>query len=402
MQRLSLLLIVLMTPSVAGAADWRQFRGTSGEGLADAAAPTDWSDGAPIAWSAELPGRGLASPIVVDGQVIVSSSSGPAQQRLHVASFDAATGQQQWDRQFWATGRTACHPTTCVAAPTPASDGARIFAFYSTNDVVCLDLSGNLLWFRGLTHDYPNASNSLGMASSPVVVGDTVIVMVESDADSFAAGLNVETGETRWRLERPRKSNWTSPVVMTDETSGRSTVLLQSADGVCAIDPHSGEQVWNYPDGASTIPSSVIVGEMVFVPSNGVTALRAGRSNPGVPEVVWNEGGLQPGTASLAATDSRLYLVNSGGVLTCANLENGSRLWQLRLQGKFSGSPVIAGGHLFIFNQEGTGFCVQLGDDKGAIVGTHEFGESFLSTPAIADGAVYVRTDGHLWKIAQP
>ncbi len=402
MQRLSLGTCALAVLFLGTGADWRQFRGSASNGRAEADVPADWSQGAPIAWAAELEGRGLASPIIVGGQVIVTCSSGPAQQRLHVLSFDAASGEKQWERQFWATGRTACHPTTCVAAPTPASDGKRLFASYSSNDVVCLDLDGNLLWYRGLTHDYPNASNSLGMASSPTVVGSTLVVMVESDADSFTSGLDVETGETRWRLERPRKANWTTPVALTDGSEEKPPILLQSSAGVSAVDSETGEEVWAYLDGASTTSSPVVVGETVFVPSNGVTALRTGRSTPGVPEIVWNAGGLQPGMASLTASDGRLYLVNRSGVLTCADLQDGSRLWQLRLKGNFSGSPVIAGGHLFILSQQGVGYSVELGDEKGEIVGSHDFGEKFLSTPAIAEGAIYVRSDGHLWKIAQP
>lgn len=382
--------------------DWRQFRGNEADAHSTVDVPTDWSGGAPVAWSAELEGRGLASPIVVNGQVIVTASSGPTQERLHVLSFDEHSGELQWERQFWATGRTACHPKTCVAAPTPASDGERIFAFYSSNDVVCLDLNGNLLWFRGLTHDYPNASNSLGMASSPVVADGTLIVMVENDAESFTTGLDTATGETRWHLDRPRAANWTSPVVMVDANTNRQHVLIQSSKGVVAIDPRTGAESWNYQDGASTSPSSVVSGEVVFVPSNGITALKAGQSNPSVPEIVWNEGGLQPGTSSLAAADGALYLINRGGVLSCVKQQDGERLWQLRLQGRFSGSPVIAGDHLFVFNEDGKGFCVKLGAEKGEIVGTHEFGETILCTPAITDGAIYVRSDDHLWKIAQP
>lgn len=402
MVRWSLNLCALVVLMLGTGADWRQFRGNHSNGRAEAAAPTNWQNGAPIAWAADLEGRGLSSPIVVNGQVIVTCSSGPSQQRLHVVSFDAASGEKQWERQFWATGRTICHPTSSVAAPTPASDGERIFASFSSNDVVCVDLQGNLLWYRGLTFDYPNASNSLGMASSPVVVGEVLIVMVESDADSFTVALDVETGESRWRVERPRRSNWTSPVVLTDESTGSVSVLLQSSAGLSAVNPQTGEELWTYPDGAATMPSSVVVGDTVYVPSHGVTALRPGQSNPTVPEIVWNEGGLQPGTSSLTAADGRLYLVNNGGVLTCADLKDGSRLWQLRLKGNFKGSPVIADGHLFIVDEEGIGYCVRLGDRKGEIVGTHEFGEPFLSTPAIADGAVYVRSDGHLWKIAEP
>ncbi len=136
------------------------------------------------------------------------------QDRLHVLSFDAATGQLQWERQFQATGRTGCHEKMCVATPTPASDGERIFAFYSSNDLICTDLAGNLQWYRGLGAEFPNASNSLGMSSSPIVIGSTVIAQVESDAEAFAIGVDTISGETKWKIDRPRKANWTSPTIM--------------------------------------------------------------------------------------------------------------------------------------------------------------------------------------------
>jgi outer membrane protein assembly factor BamB len=398
MPRMTLIAIAVSTLLLGTGADWRHFRGNSVDGLAESAAPSTWTDKAPIAWEHDLPGRGLASPIVVNGQVIVTASSGPNDDRLHVLSFAAEGGERQWERQFWATGRTAHHQKTSVAAPTPASDGERIFAFYSTNDVVCLDLAGNLLWFRGLTFDYPNASNSLGMSSSPVVVDGTLVCMVESDAESFTIGLDAATGETKWKLDRPRASNWTSPVVLTG-SDGAKYVLLQSSAGVAAVDPATGEVQWSYKDGASTIPSSVVADETVYVPSNGITAIRPGQSDPSVPEIVWNEGGLNPGTSSLVAKGDRLYVVNRSGVLAAANLKDGGRLWQLRLEGNFSGSPVIAGEHLYIVNEEGRLLAVKLGEDAGEVVGTHDFGDTVLSTPAIGDGALYIRGEHHLWKV---
>ena len=90
-----------------------------------------------------------------------------------------------------ATGRTMSHNKTCVAANTPCSDGDRVFALFSSNDLFAFDLDGNLLWLRGLTFDYPNASNSLGMAQSPVVIDGTLVVQSENDSESFAAGLDV-------------------------------------------------------------------------------------------------------------------------------------------------------------------------------------------------------------------
>ena len=154
----------------------------------DAQPPAEWSETKNVAWKVELPGRGPSSPIVVGDRVIVTCSSGVKQDRLHVLCFDAKDGKRLWERQFWATGRTLSHPASANAACTPASDGKLIFAFYSSNDLACLDLDGNLKWFRGLAYDFPHAGNDVGMSSSPLVVGDVVVAQVECQGDSFAAG----------------------------------------------------------------------------------------------------------------------------------------------------------------------------------------------------------------------
>ena len=192
---------VLLLGCLTGA-DWLQFRGNDVSGvLTGAKLPMSWSatDGKTenVAWKTPLPGRGISGPIVVGQQVFVTSNSGFGQDRLHVLSVDRDSGEKLWERQYWATGRTMTHPKTAVASSTPASDGRRVFAQFSSNDVACLDLDGNLLWYRGLTHDFPNASNSLGMASSPIVVGETLVCQVENDAESFATGLDIETGASR-------------------------------------------------------------------------------------------------------------------------------------------------------------------------------------------------------------
>jgi outer membrane protein assembly factor BamB len=292
------------------------------------------------------------------------------------------------------------HEKTCVAAPTPASDGRRVFAAYSSNDVVCLDLEGGLQWCRGLTWDFPNASNSLGMSSSPVIVGDTLIVMVECDDDSFTTGLDAASGETRWRIARPRKANWTSPVIARGTRPAEDRVLVQSSEGLVALVPESGEVEWRYQDGAATIPSSVVDGEVAYVPSHGVTAVRRGRSQPESADIVWQVGALSPATGSPVAWEGRLYLINSAGALTCASLSEGERLWQMRLKGPFSGSPVIASGVLYAVNEEGLLQTVRLTGEKGELASEHPLGETVLSTPALAGDAVYVRSDRRLWKFA--
>jgi len=259
------------------AGDWPHFRGPFCNGISDEAGlPSVLDANKELAWKSELPGRGLSSPIVVGDRVFVTCSSGLKQQRLHVICFRTTDGSKLWERQFWATGRTMCQPKTCVAAPTPASDGKNIVAIFSSNDAVCLDLDGNLVWFRGLGRDYPNASNSVGMSSSLVVVNGVVVAQVESESEGFTAGLDAQSGLNRWKLERPRKANWTSPVLM--KSGNQQLVLLASSSGVAAIEPATGKNVWNYSEGGPSIPSLATSDGVVIVPFHGLTALEPGLS----------------------------------------------------------------------------------------------------------------------------
>jgi outer membrane protein assembly factor BamB len=402
MHRLMLYGLLFIGTGPVWAADWRQFRGNDTTAVADAAAlPTSWSDAdrENVAWKVDLPGRGLSSPIVVGDRVVVTCSSGYRQDRLHVRCYAAANGELQWERQFWATGRTVTHPKTCVASSTPASDGERIFALFSSNDLVCLDLAGNLLWYRGLTVDFPNVSNSLGMASSPVIAGNTLVVPVENDSQSLALGIDPATGVSRWTAQRPKRANWTSPAVMRGATPAEDVVLLQSSAGVSAIEPFSGKVLWNYTDGAATIPSSAVRGRTVYVPSHGITALHFPEDSANF-EQLWRGERLNPATASPLVYGSELFVLNGAGVLVCADLHDGSVKWQLRLEGPFTSSPVAAGGHLYVFNEAGLGQVVKLGGDKGEVVGKGDLRDVILATPAIAHDALYVRSDRALWKIS--
>jgi outer membrane protein assembly factor BamB len=399
-----MILGLLVTTCCAGA-DWTQFRGADSSGVAaDDKLPT--AIGEHIAWSAELPGRGLSGPIVVGDRLFLTASSGYKDDRLHLLCFDVKTGKKSWERQFWATGRTMCHPKMCNATPTSASDGKRFFAFFSSNDVVCVDLDGNLQWMRGMTYDYPNASNSIGMSSSLAFAGDTLIVPVENMSESFTAGLDPATGINRWKLDRPPIDNWTSPVVLRGKSSDEDLVVLQSTKGISAVKPYTGFEAWHFDEPASSIPSTTAAEGILYVPSKGLTALEPAAGGA-APRVVWQANRLAPATPSPLVDGGKVYAVNGSGVLVCADTKAGQVLWQLRLQVEtgdkpsrsvFSSTPVAAGGYLYVFNEDGVAMVVKTGA-TGEIVASHNFGETILCTPAIADGALYVRSDKHLWKI---
>lgn len=383
----------------SNAADWRQFRGNAANSVAvGESLPTELS-GDIIAWKTDLPGRGLSGPIIIGDQVFLSASSGYTQDRLHVISIDTTTGKQQWERQFIATGRTLTHDKMCNATPTMASDGQRVFAFFSSNDLICLDLAGNLQWLRGFGVEFPNASNSLGMSSSPVVVGNTVIVQVESDAEAFACGVDVESGTTIWQINRPRAANWTSPSILPATDQHPALVLLQSSKGLTAVDPISGTIVWDFDKGASTIPSATVDGGEIVIPSNGLTAIRPTAEN--TFEQLWNSSGISPGTSSPVVVDGMAFALNSSGVLSAGDTKTGERLWQLRLRGAFSSTPITANGYLYLFNEDGTAFVVKPEKDKGIIISELDLAEKILCSPGAANGALYVRSDEHLFKLAE-
>src|SRR5262249_43922377 len=154
-----------------------------------------------------------SSPIIIGNHVFLTASSGRRQDRLHVLAFNAKTGRQLWERSFWATGPTDSHPKNCMAAPTPVSNGRLVAALFGTGDLVCLDLDGNLQWFRSLYEENTGATDGRGLATSPIITGDTLIVQMDNQNTPFASGIELDTGISRWHIHRPRELNWTTPLV---------------------------------------------------------------------------------------------------------------------------------------------------------------------------------------------
>jgi outer membrane protein assembly factor BamB len=397
-RRLALLSPVLLV-GLAGGADWRQFRGTTATGTATGeAVPEQFDTRENVAWKAELPARGNSSPVIAGGRVFVTASSGPRQDRLHVLAFDAKTGRRLWQRSFWGTGPTDSHPKTCMATPTPASDGQRLVALFGTNDLVCLDPDGNLLWARALYQENEGATDGRGLASSPVIAGPTVVVHVETQNVSFAAGIDLRTGADRWRVDRPREITWSSPILLPAK-QGEELVLLQGSTRLTACEAATGREVWKVERASHPIASSVLAGNVLVVP--GEDNLAAFQLQPGGrPRLLWESVKLNPSTASPVVVGDRVYCLK-GGILASGDLKTGKVVHQLRLAGPFSSSPVAAGGLLYCFNEAGVAFVVQPGAAEDTLRKRCDLKETILATPALAGGALYVRSDKHLWKIAR-
>ncbi len=236
------------------------------------------------------------------------------------------------------------------------------------------------------------------MASSPVVADGRVVVMLETDSQAVALGIDCHSGATVWELDRPRIANWTSPILL-HGAEGQAIVALQSSKGLSAHDPRTGTQLWNFERDCDTRPSGVSSGEVAYVPSNGLVALR-GNGLSATPDILWESNRLQPSTPSPLLSGDRLYVINRS-ILKCADTATGKVLWQLRIDGDFTSSPVAAGNRIYVFNELGLGQVIEDEGDSGRIVGGGDLKETFLCTPAVANDAIFIRSDHHLFKIAK-
>ena len=384
-------------------ADWPMFRGPNAGSVAiDAKVPTKFGGEQKenVAWRIELPGRSVGGVIVVGDSAITTSSSGMDQRRLHLISVNSKDGSTRWQQEFVARGRPYCHPTSANAAPTPASDGKKIFAFFSSNDLVCVDLDGNLIWYRSLSTDFPKAGNDVGMSSSPVVADGVCVVQIECQGDSFAAGLNTEDGKILWKLDRPKQANWSSPTVV-KLPSGEQVVVMQSSEDLLAVSPKSGKLLWEMKVRCSTIPSCLAAEGRLFVPAGGLTAFDLSSAGAS-PSKLWDNNKLSANACSPLVVGKRVYTI-SRTVLASGDLFSGELKWQTRLADAKSiwSSPVVAGNNLYVFGDDGKCFVVELGEDEGKVVATNELGEAVLGSPAISGNAMYVRGVSSLWKIAE-
>jgi len=385
----------------AGAADpseWPEFRGGFGRGAADdETIRSHWSGTEGIAWKVDLPGKGASSPIVVGNLVILTASSGAREDQLHILALDKETGRTRWQRTFWATGRTLCHPTSAVAAGTPASDGRRIVALYSSCDLVAVDLEGRLLWQRNLAIEHPRSGNDVGMGSSPRIIDDTVVVQIDCQGDAFASGMDSATGADRWSVSRAKIASWASPLAVTTPSHG-ACVLLQNPLGLELRQAKSGSLVWSWKGECAGIPLTAESGGILYVPSDGIAAI-APMAQEAKP--IWRSTKLSCGIASPLAWGNSIACINRAGVLGIANATDGRLRGQIRLAGSFWASPILVGNVIVAVNKEGKTFLVSV-DDEPTIVAENQLPGTFTATPAVAGGSLYLRSDSLLWKVAAP
>ena len=391
---LSVVLVALAVLS-APAGDWTQFRGPGGTGVSpETNLPVKWSKTEGLRYKIALPGRGLSNPVIAGGRVYVTACSGYRETRLHVLCFDEATGKKLWERRCTATGNTACNSVTCMAAPTPTTDGKAVYALFATGDLVAYDRDGAQLWYRSLVGDYPDITNQVGMASSLVLAGGALLVPMENAGDSFVAGIDIATGKNLWRMKRARTINWTTPLVV--ETGGRPAALFPMPGNISAVDPMTGKVRWSYESGTvSSILSPSFGDGVLYSPDGGGLKALKPTDDGSPPKELWTIPVFGGGYPSPVYHAGRVYGLASVNV-QCVSAADGKEVWKQRAFGPFSASPVIGDGKLYAVNSKGLTTVVGLGD-KPTLLAKNDLDDTILATPAIANGCIYLRSDKFLY-----
>jgi outer membrane protein assembly factor BamB len=410
-------LCVIALATVAPAAeDWPQFRGPTGQGVSSATGvPIEWSATKNVAWKAPVPGRGWSSPVLSGGRVYlttaVADAGGPVS--LRALCFDAANGKGVWDVEVFrpdAASARPMHEKNSPASPTPVVTGDRLYAHFGHMGTAALDLSGKVLW-RQTSLKYPPVH---GNGGSPSLISERdkqlLVFNCDGGKDPFMAALDAQTGDVRWKSPRSVTSrapfSFSTPLAI--EEGGRTQIVSAASGFVGGYDPADGRELWRvlYGQGYSVVPRPAFAHGILYVSSGFDAAVlyairpQGAKGDVTRSHVAWTIRKGAPNTPSPLVAGDELYLVADNGIATCADAHSGKVHWTERLPGgKFSASPVFADGRVYFQNEEGDGFVVKAGK-KYELLAENELGERSLASYAVADGALFIRTDKHLWKIA--
>lgn len=407
-RRLAAVVCLAWCPAWCFAENWPRWRGPNGNAVSsETSLPLRWSAAEQVRWKARITGDGFSSPIVWQEHVFLTAALDEGARRL-LHCLDRQTGEPRWTQAVADAQPERTSAMTGHAASTPVADGERVVAFFGNAGVACFDFAGRLLWKRELGR----FDSELGLATSPIIDGDRVLLVCDHDGDrfgsfdSFLVALDVRTGAIRWRTDRPGLfRSWSTPVVVA-VPDGRRELVVNAQDQLRGYDPESGRLLWQVGGMTGWVTPSPVWGRGRVYAASGrdgpTMAVRPGGAGDVTgSHVVWQVARGAPYVCSPLLYGEYLYVHTEQGVLTCFDAATGQTQYQERLDGKFYASPVAADGYVYATNEQGTTYVVRAGRDF-RLVARNPLDEYTLASPAISDGELLIRTERHLYCITRP
>jgi outer membrane protein assembly factor BamB len=342
-----------------------------------------------VLWKVAVPGRGHGSAIVVGEQVFLAAAELDRQVQS-VLCLDRKTGKQLWQAEVHKGGVQAEKNTKgSPASITPACDGTRIYVNFVNNGAVyatALDRKdGSRLWQTKICDFVMHQ----GYGASPAVYKNLVLIAADHKGGGALAGLERSTGKIVWKVDRPKLPNYASPIIL--NIHGKDQLFFTGCNLVTSLDPLTGKTNWETKGSTEECVTSIITdGERVFTsggyPKNHVAAFQADGSG----KVDW-EIKTRVYVPSLVVHDKHLYGVQDGGMAACWECATGALVWDGRLGGTFSSSPVLVGDRLYATNETGKTFIWKATPKGLDVVADNQLGTECLATPTICGGRIYHR-----------
>jgi outer membrane protein assembly factor BamB len=408
-------LCLLVSLNLVNAENWPQWRGPKLDGTSDERdLPVKWSMTENIAWRLAMPDRSASAPIVWVEKIFLSVADG---KDLYLWCVDRQQGSVLWKRMLGGANRRQRKQN--MSSPSPVTDGGNVWVMTGTGIIKCFDFAGGELWSRDIQKDYGRFGINHGYSSSPLLYEDSLYVQVvhgtKTDEPSYVLRIDKKTGKTVWRIERPSNAvresldSYATPALLKEGDVVQIVVL--GGDCVTGHDVASGKEVWRGNGLNPTknpvfhaVASPVVFDGVIYAPARvkPLTAFRTGgQADITNTHRLWTHNNGPHVTTPV--TDGRfLYSVSDNGVMWCINAKTGEDIYgRQRLNpGTYSSSPVLADGKIYITNEDGLTSVVKAGP-KFEILAENQLDGYCLSTPAISDGQIFIRTAQNLYCIGK-
>ena len=408
-----LLATLILLTSVTRAENWPQWRGPTLNGVStEKNLPLRWSTDENVSWKLAMPGWSGATPIIWNDRVFLNVADG---NDLYLWCVDRNKGNLVWKRML-GSGNVKMRKQN-MSSPSPVTDGKSVFVMTGTGILKGFDFDGRQLWARDIQKDYGAFGLNWGYASSPLLLDDSLYVQVlhgmKTDDPSYVLRIDKKNGKTQWKVERStaaiRESpdSYTTPALL---RYGKTTeIVITGGDCVTGHDPATGKELWRAnglnPDNDPfyrIVASPVIFNEIIYAPTRvrPLLALRAGgRGDVTSSHLLWSTSN-GPDVPTPVTDGKYFYMVNDRGIMWCLDAKTGLEIYgQQRLKpGTYSSSPVLADDKIYVTNEDGLTTVVKAGP-KFEVLAENALNDYCLSSPAISNGQIFIRTAQHLYCI---
>ena len=411
MEKKSFLLILSALIPCYMKADWPQFRGPDGQGHSkEKNVPLEWSDEKNVKWKMAVPGKGFSSPVIFNKQIWMTSAENEGKS-LHAICLDKTSGKLIHNIKVITTDNPGpLHRLNGYASPTPAIDKEHVFVHFGPRGTACLNKKGEVIW-KNTNLDYNVIQ---GGASSPILHNEVLFLTCDGIDFQFLVALEKQTGKVIWKQDRGHleaaaqkraiaKMSYSTPLIQS--VGGTNQLVCSGADHVASYNINDGKEIWWMPYNGFSIVGRPSYGNSLFYVVGSIRqdhfciyAIQPGKGQLKNKQIKWKYSKGVPHVSSPILVDTEIYFVHDGGVASCLNAITGELIWNERLGGNYDASPIEIQNRLYFLNREGKTTVLSAGK-KFDKLATNQLKGTFKASPAVADEALFLRSDTHLFRI---